>query len=206
MKRTTLAALVSAALLVPLAGVADAAPLGHARENAPAATFEGDNVPAALGDVRPSFYNGQSATVDEFPGIVAGIRSGGTRPEGQTCTGTVVAPRKIVIAAHCADAAGEKSFVYGLDDLADFDGGAGAGLHARVVEYEKHPSYVNFDQLSALVDVFDQLGATRDAARCRHLLRGAGGGKPSRRGPHGRATRGTSAPQTRGQLRNQLQN
>ncbi|WP_235883710.1 ATP-binding protein [Saccharopolyspora elongata] len=41
------------------------------------------------------------------------------------------------------------------------------------------------EELSALVDVFDRLGATRDAARCRHLLRGAGGGKPSRRGRRG---------------------
>ncbi|OLR93886.1 LuxR family transcriptional regulator [Actinokineospora bangkokensis] len=39
--------------------------------------------------------------------------------------------------------------------------------------------------LSAQVDVFDGLGATRDAARCRHLLREAGGGKPSRRGRRG---------------------
>ncbi|GAA2969777.1 ATP-binding protein [Actinokineospora diospyrosa] len=39
--------------------------------------------------------------------------------------------------------------------------------------------------LSALVDAFDSLGATRDAARCRHLLRGMGGGKPSRRGRRG---------------------
>jgi DNA-binding CsgD family transcriptional regulator len=41
------------------------------------------------------------------------------------------------------------------------------------------------EQLSTVVDVFDHLGATRDAARCRHLLRGAGGGKPSRRGRRG---------------------
>ncbi|GLW92919.1 ATP-binding protein [Actinokineospora globicatena] len=39
--------------------------------------------------------------------------------------------------------------------------------------------------LSTLVDTFDTLGATRDAARCRHLLRGMGGGKPSRRGRRG---------------------
>ncbi|WP_329792253.1 AAA family ATPase [Lentzea sp. DG1S-22] len=37
------------------------------------------------------------------------------------------------------------------------------------------------EALSALVDTFDALGATRDAARCRHRLRGIGGGKPSRR-------------------------
>ena len=41
------------------------------------------------------------------------------------------------------------------------------------------------EQLSALVDTFDGLGATRDAARCRHQLRGAGSGKPSRRGRRG---------------------
>ncbi|MDX8029050.1 AAA family ATPase [Lentzea sp. BCCO 10_0856] len=39
--------------------------------------------------------------------------------------------------------------------------------------------------LSSLVDTFDGLGATRDAARCRHQLRGIGGGKPSRRGRRG---------------------
>ncbi|KOV78495.1 LuxR family transcriptional regulator [Nocardia sp. NRRL S-836] len=39
--------------------------------------------------------------------------------------------------------------------------------------------------LSALVDTFDALGATRDAARCRHRLRSIGGGKPSRRGRRG---------------------
>lgn len=39
--------------------------------------------------------------------------------------------------------------------------------------------------LSSLVDTFDALGATRDAARCRHLLRSSGVGKPSRRGRRG---------------------
>ncbi|CRK61386.1 large transcriptional regulator [Alloactinosynnema sp. L-07] len=40
-------------------------------------------------------------------------------------------------------------------------------------------------QLSTLIDAYDKLGATRDAARCRHLLRGVGGVKPSRRGRRG---------------------
>ena len=40
-------------------------------------------------------------------------------------------------------------------------------------------------RLSTLVDTFDGLGATRDAARCRHLLRGTGNAKPSRRGRRG---------------------
>jgi hypothetical protein len=111
-----------------------------ASANETAASFEGDVVPVRSGaDV--TFYNGQNATVDEFPAIIAGLRAGGTRPQGQTCTGSVVAPRKIVIAAHCADAAGEKSFLYGLDDL-----NAGGGFRTNVVEYKKHPRYVNFDQ------------------------------------------------------------
>ncbi|MFB9908756.1 ATP-binding protein [Allokutzneria oryzae] len=41
------------------------------------------------------------------------------------------------------------------------------------------------EELSALADTFDDFGATRDAARCRHLLRALGGGKPSRRGRRG---------------------
>ncbi|MFJ8961591.1 trypsin-like serine protease [Lentzea sp. NPDC102401] len=135
-----LLALVAATVLTPVS-IANAAP-----PNAPAANYLGDTVPANLGDASPMFAGGQNATVSEFPGIIAGIRAGGTRPEGQTCTGTVVAPRKILIAAHCADAQGEKKFVYGLDDLKDYQGGAGTGFAVNVVSYKKHPKYVNFDQ------------------------------------------------------------
>ncbi|MDX8147576.1 trypsin-like serine protease [Lentzea sp. BCCO 10_0061] len=135
-----LLALVAATVLTPVS-IANAAP-----PNAPAANYLGDTVPANLGDASPMFVGGQNATVSEFPGIIAGIRAGGTRPEGQTCTGTVVAPRKILIAAHCADAQGEKKFVYGLDDLKDYKGGAGTGFAVNVVSYKKHPKYVNFDQ------------------------------------------------------------
>ncbi|MEU4804457.1 trypsin-like serine protease [Actinosynnema sp. NPDC023587] len=132
-----LAPLVAAALLLPLLPLSGAS---AASGNAPAANYEGDTVPVRS-DSGALFHNGQSATVDEFPGIIAGIRAGGTRPQGQTCTGSVVAPRKILIAAHCADAQGEKSFVYGLDDL-----DAGGGFRTKAVEYKKHPKYVNFDQ------------------------------------------------------------
>jgi hypothetical protein len=136
-----LLALVAATVLTPVS-IANAAPA----PNAPAANYLGDTVPANLGDASPMFAGGQNATVSEFPGVIAGIRAGGTRPEGQTCTGTVVAPRKILIAAHCADAQGEKKFVYGLDDLKDYQGGAGTGFAVNVVSYKKHPKYVNFDQ------------------------------------------------------------
>ncbi|GAA0233150.1 hypothetical protein GCM10010492_34970 [Saccharothrix mutabilis subsp. mutabilis] len=132
-----LAPLVAAALLLPLLPLAGAS---AAPGNAPAANFEGDTVPTRS-DAGTLFYNGQDATVDEFPAIIAGLREGGSRPQGQSCTGSVVAPRKILTAAHCADAAGEKSFLYGLDDL-----NAPGGFRTKVVEYKKHPKYVNFDQ------------------------------------------------------------
>ncbi|YCK37319.1 trypsin-like serine protease [Actinomadura sp. ATCC 39365] len=128
--------LVLAALLVPLGPVtADAGP------TRPAANFEGDTVPARDPRAGVAFYNGQDATVAEFPAIVAGLREGGSRPQGQSCTGSVIAPRKILIAAHCADAEGRKTFLYGLDDL-----NAAGGFRTDVVEYKKHPKYVNFDQ------------------------------------------------------------
>jgi hypothetical protein len=52
----------------------------------------------------------------------------------------VVAPRKVLIAAHCADAAGEKRFLYGLDNYSDDTG----GFWAEVVTYKKHPNYTDF--------------------------------------------------------------
>ncbi|MEV8378312.1 S8 family serine peptidase [Kribbella sp. NPDC056861] len=106
-----------------------------------AANYEGDTVPQRSGGPAANFVGGQDATVSEFPSIIAGVRAGGTRPQGQTCTGTAIAPRKILIAAHCADAAGTKSFIYGRDDLK-----AGGGTTVGVVDYKKHPKYVNFDQ------------------------------------------------------------
>ncbi|GLZ43294.1 trypsin-like serine protease [Actinokineospora sp. NBRC 105648] len=152
MKRTPrswgLMALAAATVLVPIGTtIANAAEsTAGSPANAPAANYEGSTVPTNLGDVSPSFVGGQDATVSEFPGIIAGIRAGGPRPEGETCTGTVVAPRKILIAAHCADAEGEKKFVYGLNDLKDYKGGSGSGFAVGVVSYKKHPKYVNFDQ------------------------------------------------------------
>ncbi|MEJ2858316.1 MULTISPECIES: trypsin-like serine protease [unclassified Saccharothrix] len=131
-----LAPLVAAAMLLPLLPLAGASAAG----TAPAATPEGDTVPTRS-DAGALFHNGQDATVDEFPAIIAGLREGGSRPQGQSCTGSVVAPRKVLTAAHCADAAGEKSFLYGLDDL-----NVAGGFRTKVVEYKKHPKYVNFDQ------------------------------------------------------------
>ena len=138
-------ALAAATVLVPL-GTTIALAAEESPANVPAANYEGSEYTGPTNDAGAFFYNGQDATVGEFPGIIAGIREGGPRPQGQTCTGTVVAPRKILIAAHCADAAGEKRFVYGLNDLNEWNGGSGPGFVANVVSYKKHPSYVNFDQ------------------------------------------------------------
>lgn len=142
-------ALAAAAVLVPLGSSIANAAESKADKKAWAATFEGSTVgnPAAGSDAGAMFIGGTDATVSEYAPIIAGIRAGGTRPEGQTCTGELVAPRKILIAAHCADAAGEKTFVYGLNDLKEYKGGAGTGFQsAKVVTYKKHPKYVNFDQ------------------------------------------------------------
>ncbi|WP_370943350.1 trypsin-like serine protease [Amycolatopsis sp. cg5] len=113
----------------------------------PVAAAEPSAAVAPTGDVhipptmRTQFYNGQDSSVKEFPFIIAGLREGGSRPQGQTCTGSVVAPRKILIAAHCKAAEGKKTFVYGRDDL-----NAGGGTTVGVVSYDTHPKYVNFDQ------------------------------------------------------------
>ncbi|WP_414940769.1 trypsin-like serine protease [Amycolatopsis sp. cmx-11-51] len=93
------------------------------------------------GGPQTNSIGGTPASVKDHPFIIAGLRQGGTRPQGQTCTGSVVAPRKILIAAHCKAADGEKSFLYGLDDL-----NAGGGTRIGVVSYDIHPKYVNFDQ------------------------------------------------------------
>lgn len=149
MKRTPrswgLVALAAATVLVPL-GTTIALAAEESAANAPAANYEGDTPGGEQPDAGAFFYNGQDATVGEYPGIVAGIRAGGSRPQGQTCSGTLVAPRKVLIAAHCADASGEKRFVYGLNDLNEWNGGSGPGTVANVVSYKKHPRYVNFDQ------------------------------------------------------------
>jgi secreted trypsin-like serine protease len=76
-------------------------------------------------------------TVSKYPFIISQHRVGGARPTEQSCTGSVVAPRKVLIAAHCKFAAGEKYLIYGRDDLADTSKGVRIGIQ----EYLTHPSY-----------------------------------------------------------------
>ncbi|EWC58223.1 bifunctional protein [Actinokineospora spheciospongiae] len=115
--------------------VASAAPA-----NAKAATFEGDT-PVPAPDATAQIYKGVDATVSDYPPVIGALRQGGSRPEGQSCTGSVVGKRSILVAAHCHDLEGTKTFRYGLDDLS-----AGTGTTLTVKSYEKHPRYVNFDQ------------------------------------------------------------
>ncbi|GAA0646304.1 LuxR family transcriptional regulator [Kutzneria viridogrisea] len=56
---------------------------------------------------------------------------------------------------------------------------------AWVLECSATSAEDQIEVLSSVADTYDQLGATRDAARCRHLLRMWGSGKPSRRGRRG---------------------
>ncbi|GLZ77904.1 hypothetical protein Afil01_27110 [Actinorhabdospora filicis] len=88
----------------------------------------------------PGIIGGKPATVAAHPYVIVGTREGGPRPQGASCTGSVAAPRKIVIAAHCADAEGKKRFLYGLDNFGDATG----GTWLEVVEYKKHPNYTSF--------------------------------------------------------------
>ncbi|WP_206050830.1 PKD domain-containing protein [Nocardioides speluncae] len=79
---------------------------------------------------------GEPAYVRDHPFVIAMLRDGGSRPQGQTCTAAVVAPRVIVTAAHCKDGQGTKSMLYGSDDLT----GPG-GTKLAVQHYFQHPSY-----------------------------------------------------------------
>ncbi|AJE81020.1 peptidase S1 and S6 chymotrypsin/Hap [Streptomyces albus] len=80
---------------------------------------------------------GEQTSVAEYPYIVAALREGGPRPLGQTCTGAVIGPRTILIAAHCKDGEGAKSFFYGADDLTAPEG----GTRIDVASYTQHPKY-----------------------------------------------------------------
>ncbi|WP_211225548.1 S8 family serine peptidase [Amycolatopsis nigrescens] len=96
------------------------------------------HVPGTQPDVTPNVINGTPATVSEFPFIISQHRTGGARPAEQSCTGSVVAKRAVLIAAHCKFAQGEpKYLVYGRDDLADTN----TGTRIEIAEYRTHPNY-----------------------------------------------------------------
>ncbi|GGU17207.1 trypsin-like serine protease [Lentzea flava] len=135
MLRSKLIAVVTTALAVTAATVAAAAPArdpGNSYADNSISTWDG-----ATGQI----YRGQDATVAEYPAVIANLRSEGSRPKGQSCTGAVIGRRHILTAAHCHDLAGVKTSLYGLDDLV-----AGTGTTLTTKSYVKHPRYVNWDQ------------------------------------------------------------
>ncbi|MBB5935054.1 PKD domain-containing protein [Streptomyces zagrosensis] len=95
-----------------------------------------DTAPAPSGP-HAKIIGGEPTTVAAFPYIIAALREGGPRPMGQTCTGSVIGPKTILIAAHCKDSEGTKSFYYGADDLNKPEG----GVKLDVVSYTQHPKY-----------------------------------------------------------------
>ncbi|WP_216209547.1 trypsin-like serine protease [Amycolatopsis aidingensis] len=123
MKRIT-KALCTAGLAAGLAAVAPPALADSPGSESPGAT--------------PQVINGTPATVDEFPFIISQHRTGGARETEQSCTGSVVAKRAVLIAAHCKFAQGEpKYLIYGRDDLAN----TGEGTRIEIAEYRVHPDY-----------------------------------------------------------------
>ncbi|CCH30240.1 S8 family serine peptidase [Actinosynnema sp. NPDC047251] len=86
----------------------------------------------------PAVIGGTPTTVAKYPFIISQHRTGGVRPQEQSCTGSVVAKRAVLIAAHCKFSEGDpKYLVYGRDDLAD----TATGSRVEVEEYRTHPDY-----------------------------------------------------------------
>ena len=121
---SALSCVLAGSVLSPIAWAngPEAGPVGEAASEGPHATIVG----------------GEKTTVAEWPFIIAGLREGGSRPRGQSCTASVIAPRVILTAGHCYDddLPGKKSYVYGLDD---FD--SGEGFVTEVVDFERPPEY-----------------------------------------------------------------
>ncbi|MFI6302829.1 trypsin-like serine protease [Amycolatopsis thailandensis] len=126
-----LLALGMTALSIPVAGgTAGAAPQPSASAVAPTGDVRVPDGAHAQG------IGGVPASVKDYPFAIAALREGGSRPKGQSCSGSVVAPRKVMVAAHCKELAGEKSVLYGLDDLKST-----GGTQLKAVDYQLHPKF-----------------------------------------------------------------
>ncbi|GCD97047.1 trypsin-like serine protease [Embleya hyalina] len=91
------------------------------------------------GGVSPHVVNGERTTVRENPSLITGLRVGGGGPQGASCTASVVGRNKILTAAHCMiDVTGDKSYLYGDDDL---NTAGDESFRTKVASYKVHPKY-----------------------------------------------------------------
>jgi hypothetical protein len=123
------------AALTP-AGVAGAVSLRAVPADPPRAIAPTDAAPLPEGGFHTQSIGGSPASVKDYPYAIAALREGGSRPRGQSCSGSVIAPRKVLVAAHCKELAGEKSVLYGLDDLK-----SAGGTQLKAVDYQTHPKF-----------------------------------------------------------------
>ncbi|RKN23844.1 hypothetical protein D7147_02075 [Micromonospora musae] len=97
-------------------------------------------------DHAPKIFQGTFASASEFPYIVGIVT---TFREGQDlywywCTGTIIAPNKVLTAAHCtADGPGTTRVIAGNDRIVDGDGNilVGSGYAAEVASTWTHPGW-----------------------------------------------------------------
>ncbi|WP_037314201.1 trypsin-like serine protease [Amycolatopsis orientalis] len=123
------------AALAP-AGIAGAVSPHAVPADPPRAIAPTDAAPMPEGGVHTQSVGGVPASVKDYPYAIAALREGGSRPRGQSCSGSVIAPRKVLVAAHCRELAGEKSVLYGLDDLK-----SAGGTQLKAVDYKIHPRF-----------------------------------------------------------------
>ncbi|MCT2584674.1 S1 family peptidase [Actinophytocola gossypii] len=116
--------------LLRLAGVA-AAVLASVGVAASVSTASADPAPA---DVQPNIIGGEETTIEENPFVVAL-----TTPDGfQFCGGSIVAPNKVVTAAHCTEGSSPADIqvVAGRTSLS-----GGGGTVAGVTDIWIHPDW-----------------------------------------------------------------
>lgn len=117
------------------------------------------------GDAGAAIVNGEKASYTERPSLITGLRVGGSGPQGTSCTASVVSERHILTAAHCMiDVGGDKSYLYGDDDL---NSTGDEQWRSPVVAFTEHPNYTGPNGWQtgydvAVVEVADDIPVPED--------------------------------------------